>query len=97
MGILETRTLDFDNVIMLSLMKAFSKIREHTFIHPVSLRHGFDLPTPEHQDAIYAYYFYRLIQRGKNIFLHIIQELTDFLPAKGAGSCTSYSMNRFLK
>ncbi len=70
MGILETRTLDFDNVIMLSLNEGIfpKSVNIPSFI-PVSLRHGFDLPTPEHQDAIYAYYFYRLIQRGKNIFL----------------------------
>ena len=45
---------------------------------PVSLRYGFELPVPEHQDAIYAYYFYRLMQRGKNIFL-VYNSRTDGL------------------
>jgi CRISPR/Cas system-associated exonuclease Cas4 (RecB family) len=70
MGILETRTLDFDNVIMLSLNEGIfpKSINIPSFI-PYSIRYGFELPTLEHQDAIYAYYFYRLIQRAKNIFL----------------------------
>jgi CRISPR/Cas system-associated exonuclease Cas4 (RecB family) len=79
MGILETRTLDFDNVIMLSMNEGiFPKSRNITSFIPFSLRHGFELPTPEHQDAIYAYYFYRLIQRSKNIFL-VYNSRTDGL------------------
>ncbi len=79
MGILETRTLDFDNVIMLSLNEGiFPKSLNIPSFIPFSLRYGFELPTQEHQDAIYAYYFYRLIQRGKNIFL-VYNSRTDGL------------------
>jgi CRISPR/Cas system-associated exonuclease Cas4 (RecB family) len=79
MGILETRTLDFDNVIMLSLNEGiFPKSLNIPSFIPFSLRYGFELPTPEHQDAIYAYYFYRLIQRSKNIFL-VYNSRTDGL------------------
>ena len=70
MGILETRALDFDNIIMLSMNEGIfpKSVNIPSFI-PYSLRYGFEMPTIEHQDAIYAYYFYRLIQRAKNIFL----------------------------
>ena len=79
MGILETRTLDFDNVVMLSLNEGiFPKSLNIPSFIPFSLRYGFELPTPEHQDAIYAYYFYRLIQRSKNIFL-VYNSRTDGL------------------
>ncbi|UCH13649.1 MAG: PD-(D/E)XK nuclease family protein [Bacteroidales bacterium] len=79
MGILETRTLDFDNVIILSLNEGiFPKSHNIPSFIPVSLRYGFELPVPEHQDAIYAYYFYRLMQRSKNIFL-VYNSRTDGL------------------
>ncbi len=70
MGILETRVLDFENIIILSMNEGIFPNTGNlpTFI-PLSLRYGFGLPTPEHRDAIYAYYFYRLIQRAKNITL----------------------------
>lgn len=68
MGILETRTLDFDNLILLSVNEGILPHGRsiNSFI-PYNLRKGFGLPTFEHQDSIYAYYFYRLIQRAKNI------------------------------
>ncbi len=70
MGILETRGLDFENVIILSMNEGIfpKKGNLPTFI-PLSLRHGFGLPVPEHRDAIYAYYFYRLLQRATNTVL----------------------------
>ncbi|MCF8335264.1 MAG: PD-(D/E)XK nuclease family protein [Bacteroidales bacterium] len=70
MGLLETRTLDFENLIILSMNEGVFPQAESTpsFI-PFSLRKGFGLPTYEHNDAIYAYYFYRLVQRAKNITL----------------------------
>ncbi len=70
MGILETRVLDFDRVIILNMNEgAFpGKGAVQSFI-PYHLRLGFRLPTVETQDAIYAYYFYRLIQRSGEIHL----------------------------
>lgn len=70
MGILETRALDFENLIMVSMNEGILPGGQapSTFI-PYNLRKGFGLPTREHQDSIYAYYFYRLIQRAKNITL----------------------------
>ncbi len=70
MGILETRVLDFNHVIIVSMNEGiFPDVKApHSFI-PYTLRKGFKLPTIEHQDAIYAYYFYRLIQRAKKVTL----------------------------
>ncbi|NBC83424.1 MAG: hypothetical protein GVY19_08580 [Bacteroidetes bacterium] len=68
MGILETRALDFDNLIILSLNEGiYPKPSNVPSFIPQNLRRAFGLPTPEHQDAIYAYYFYRLIHRANNV------------------------------
>ena len=70
MGILETRALDFENLILLSVNEGVlpGGKTPASFI-PYNLRKGFGLPTAEHQDSIYSYYFYRLIQRAKNVTL----------------------------
>lgn len=70
MGTLETRALDFKNLIILSCNEGLFPHRavEASFIPP-QLRKGFDLPTYEYQDAMWAYYFYRLIQRAENVWL----------------------------
>ncbi len=70
MGILETRLLDFENLYITSVNEGvFPKTEAAMSFIPYNLRRGFGLPTIEHQDAIYAYYFYRLLQRAKNITL----------------------------
>ncbi len=70
MGVLETRTLDFENIVILSLNEGiFPKSGNVPSFIPYSLRKGFDMPTVEHQDAIFAYYFYRLLHRVKNLKL----------------------------
>lgn len=68
MGMLETRMIDFRNLVVLSANEGIIPRTSVTpsFI-PYNLRVGFKLPTPEHQDALYAYYFYRLLQRAENI------------------------------
>jgi hypothetical protein len=70
MGVLETRNLDFDNVSILSLNEGSlpSAPRQGSYI-PHSIRKAYGLPTHEHQDAMYAYLFYRILQRAKNIKL----------------------------
>lgn len=70
MGFLETRCLDFDNLILLSFNddKLPGNPHRHSFI-PYSLRKGFGLPVIEQRNAMYAYYFYRLIQRAKKLTL----------------------------
>lgn len=68
MGVLETRTLDFKNVLMLNTNEGFmpANTNDNTFI-PQFLRTHFEMSTIDHQDSIYAYYFYRLIQRAEKI------------------------------
>jgi len=68
MGLMETRLLDFENLYILSANEGkLPKVSTSNSYVPYNLRTGFGLPTLEHQDSIYAYYFYRLIQRAKNI------------------------------
>ncbi len=70
LGILETRTLDFDNVIILSMNEGvMPRTQGNNSFIPHSLRYGFGLPVAGHQDSIYAYYFYRLIQRASRVVL----------------------------
>ena len=70
MGPLETRALDFRNIIMLSVGEGIfpSRTVSSSFI-PYNLRVGFGLPTYELQDAIWSYYFYRSICRAELVWL----------------------------
>ena len=70
MGMLETRNLDFKNVLLLSVNEGMlPKSGGETSFIPFNLRKGFGLTTPEHKDSIFAYYFFRLLQRAENISL----------------------------
>jgi hypothetical protein len=68
MGVLETRALDFDNVIILSMNEGVfpAKPVQNTFV-PMSLRDAFGMPTQKHRDSVFAYHFYRLIGRAKRL------------------------------
>ena len=70
MGVLETRCLDFENILMLSVNEGNlpQKNHDNSFI-PYCIKKEFGLTTAEHKTAVYAYYFYRLIQRAKHIRL----------------------------
>ena len=70
MGMLETRTLDFENVILLSCNEDIlpSGKTVNSFI-PFELKRFFGLPTYSDKDAIFSYHFYRLLQRATNIYL----------------------------
>lgn len=70
MGVLETRALDFDRLIILSMNEGIFPLRKaaNSFI-PYNLRRGFGLPTYEHQDSVWAYHFYRLIYRASYVSL----------------------------
>ena len=70
MGLLETRNIDFDNILMLSVGEDILPSSKHSssFI-PYSLRNAYGMTTIERQTSLYAYYFYRTIQRASNITL----------------------------
>ncbi len=70
MGFLETRSLDFKNVFILSVNEGIMPRgnKQNSYI-PFSLRKAFGLPTHTERDSIFAYHFYRLMQRAENVFL----------------------------
>lgn len=68
MGFIETRCIDFDRIIMLSVNEGvFPKSGTAQSIIPYSIRKAYEMPVIEFQDSIYAYYFYRLLQRAKEV------------------------------
>lgn len=70
MGPLETRALDFRNIIILSCNEGvFPRHRVSASFIPHELRKAFALPTYEYQDAVWAYYFYRMMQRAERVWL----------------------------
>ncbi len=70
MGMLETRALDFDYLIIPSMNERIfpRRLRIHTFI-PDTLRRGWMLPTLRQKEQEYAYHFYRLIARAREVHL----------------------------
>jgi len=88
MGLMETRMLDFNHLIILSANEGIlPKTTLPASFIPYNLRFGFRLPTPEHQDAVFAYYFYRLLQRSRDI--HILY-------TSGVKGMNGGEMSRFL-
>ncbi len=79
MGMLETRVLDFETVILTSVNEGIlpSGSSQNSFI-PYDIKIDSGLPTYQEKDAIYAYHFYRLIQRAKNVYLLYNTESDDF-------------------
>ena len=70
MGMLESRVLDFETVIISSVNEGIlpSGKSNNSFI-PFDVKIENGLPTYKEKDAIYTYHFYRLLQRAKNIFI----------------------------
>ena len=76
MGLLETRTLDFDRVIVLSLNEgSLPGTRKRESLIPVDIANmsAFSLPTFTQADAVTSYHFYRLLQRPKEVMLVYVQ------------------------
>lgn len=70
MGMLETRALDFDQVILLSANEGvIPNAKTSRTLLPYDLRMFYQLPTYKNHEAIMTYHFYRLLQRAKNICL----------------------------
>jgi len=88
MGILETRALDFKNLIMLSVNEGvLPSVSSGSSFIPFSLREAFGLPSVNHQESIYAYHFYRLLQRAENV---------TFIYNSNSEGLKSGEMSRFL-
>lgn len=70
MGVLETRNLDFRHLIMLSINEGqLPKAGGDSSFIPYNLRKAFGMTTIDHKIAVYAYYFYRLMQRAEKVTL----------------------------
>lgn len=70
MGLLETRCLDFEHIVIPSMNERIfpRKLRTRSFI-PASLRHAYGLSAAGYDESIFSYYFYRLISRAKTVTL----------------------------
>jgi CRISPR/Cas system-associated exonuclease Cas4 (RecB family) len=70
MGVLETRAIDFENLVVLSVNEGIlpSGRLPNSFI-PFDIKCEFGLPTFRQKDAVFAYHFYHMLQRAQNIFL----------------------------
>lgn len=70
MGMLETRTLDFENLIILSVNEGFIPSgKSEVSLIPHEIKKTYKLPTYQERNKVFAYHFYRLLQRAKNIYL----------------------------
>ena len=79
MGMLETRNIDFKNVILLSTNEGvLPKGKTFSSFIPFDIKKAFNLPTHIEKDAVYAYHFYRLVQNAENIFILYNTETNEF-------------------
>lgn len=70
LGVLETRAIDFDNVLMAGVNEGLlPRQSEQPSWIPYEVKKGFGLPTQDEQDAIFTYHFYRLMYRASNVKL----------------------------
>ena len=77
MGVLETRNLDFDHLLVLGCNEGnVPKSSDIPSFIPFLLREAFELTTPFRQDSVYAYHFYRMLQRAKDVTL-VYGNVTD--------------------
>lgn len=87
MGVLETRCLDFRNIIIPSMNeRVFPKKHFSRSFIPYTIRKSFGMATIEHQECMYAYYFYRMISRAENVYLLYDARTTGL----GSGDASRY-------
>lgn len=87
MGVLETRALDFDNIVIISVNEnSFPRKSYMRTMIPNNLRVGYGMTTIDRQDSLYTYYFYRLLSRARRVRL-IYDSRTGSL---GAGEPSRY-------
>lgn len=79
MGMLETRNIDFKNVIIVGANEGvLPKGKTFNSFIPYDLKNAYQLPTHYEKDAVYAYHFYRLIQNAENIYITHNTETNEF-------------------
>ncbi len=95
MGMLETRVIDFETVIITSVNEGVlpASKSEQSFI-PFDVKKHFDLPTYQEKDAIFSYHFYRLLHRAKNIYLLYNTENDAFGSGEKSRFLTQLEINR---
>ncbi|MFA6951208.1 MAG: PD-(D/E)XK nuclease family protein, partial [Lentimicrobiaceae bacterium] len=70
MGMLETRVLDFENIILLSANEdVLPSAKSNKSFIPFDIRKHFNLPTHQERQAVFAYHFYKLLQRSSQAWL----------------------------
>lgn len=70
MGVLETRTLDFENVIILSVNEGtLPSGKTVNSLIPFDVKRYYNLPSYQYKDAVFAYHFFRLLQRASLVYL----------------------------
>lgn len=78
MGILETRNLSFKNVLIIGMNEgSWPKDSSQSSFIPYNIRKAFDLPATEHQDAMQAYLFYRLLHNSEQLWI-TYNNVTEF-------------------
>jgi ATP-dependent helicase/nuclease subunit B len=78
MGLLESRGLDFDHILMLGAGEgSLPRIKPPESYLPENVRRAFGLPVSDHQDAIFAYVFYRLLHRCQSLTVVYNAQVTD--------------------
>ena len=83
MGLLETRTLDFKNIIFLSVNEGILPTgKKQNSLILYDIKRHFNLPTHQQKDIVYAYHFFRLLQRAEKVYLVYNQDSTDSLAEK---------------
>lgn len=93
MGMLETRVLDFENVILVSANEGVlpANFQKNSFI-PFDVKVQFGLPTYREKDAIFSYHFFRLLQRAKNVFILYNTENDSFVSGEKSRFVTQLEM-----
>lgn len=85
MGMLETRALDFERIIILSVNEGMiPQAKRQNSLIPYDAAQAVGLPTHQHQEAVMSYHFYRLLQRAKEV--HMLYTSTNDAPGGGERS-----------
>ena len=95
MGMLETRVLDFENIILVATNEGILPAgnKQNSFI-PFDVKLDFGLPTYREKDAIFSYHFFRLLQRAKNVYILYNTENDNFGNGEKSRFVTQLEMMR---